>query len=123
MWRWQGRFAAQGFEGLLRDKTRPRAFRRSDTRARAQAATVAQLASIPRPSDQCVRPRLPPKRSLEPTRESHVNLCPQSLVVFDNLGCQLIAHWPFSLAYLKESRVRSVREVAAQLLKILDRLL
>ena len=34
VWRWQERFMEEGFEGLLRDKTRPRVFPRLPMRSR-----------------------------------------------------------------------------------------
>ncbi|WP_425476004.1 hypothetical protein [Mesorhizobium yinganensis] len=51
----------------------------ADTRVRAQAAAKARSAPIPRPSVQRVRPRLPPKRSLESKPDSSVNVCPRAL--------------------------------------------
>ncbi|MFI0849141.1 hypothetical protein ACH196_34705, partial [Mesorhizobium sp. IMUNJ23232] len=48
-------------------------------------AAKARSVPIPRPSDQHVRPRLPPKRSLESKPDSPVNLCQRTLTI-DTIG-------------------------------------
>lgn len=48
-------------------------------RALVQQEEADRSAPIPRPSNQSVRPRLPPNRSLESKPDSAVNLCPRTL--------------------------------------------
>jgi leucine-zipper of insertion element IS481 len=54
VWRWQERFAREGFEGLLRDKTRPP--RVAPLGAEVAARVVALTQTDPRP-----RPRTGPQ--------------------------------------------------------------
>ena len=52
-------------------------------RAPVRQAEADRSAPTPRPSNQSVRPRLPPNGSLESKPDSAVNLCPRALAIGD----------------------------------------